>query len=104
MNDNELREIEEIAKIMCGFPADTNCKECQKEYDISPVCGAVRAGIALYNAGYRKMPDGAVVLTREQYSNIICGIMDKANVSDKERLFITAFDMAVVKSIWRDEK
>ena len=69
MTENEMREIEEIAKTMCGFPAESDCKKCWTDKD--HICGAIRAGKAVWNAGYRKIPDGAVVIAKDKYDKIL---------------------------------
>ena len=61
--------IEEMAKLvqgdMCG---DVPCEECNyhgKMKILPRYCGVYLIAEKLYNAGYRKIHEGAVVLTRE---------------------------------------
>ena len=58
-------QIEEMAKIICGRVKDdiciidrTSCDSC---------CNWARQAEKIYNAGYRKIQDGTVVLSREEY-------------------------------------
>lgn len=62
--------IEEMAKLvqgdMCG---DVPCEECNyhgKMKILPRYCGVYLIAEKLYNAGYRKIPEGAVVLTMEE--------------------------------------
>ena len=66
--------IEEMAKLvqvdMCG---DVPCEECNyhgKMKILPKYCGTYLIAEKLYNAGYRKIPENAVVLTREEYDEI----------------------------------
>ena len=65
--------IEEMAKVMCG----NDCEECAKETAQWRGCSLKKAKAEeclikkeaklLYNAGYRKIPEGSVVLSKEEY-------------------------------------
>lgn len=62
--------IEEMAKLvqgdMCG---DVPCEECNyhgKMKILPRYCGVYLIAEKLYNAGYRKIPENAVVLTRKE--------------------------------------
>ena len=57
---NKEQQIEEMKKVMC--------EEYEKECNFCPCSDCANAMIAenLYNAGYRKVPDGAVILTPEE--------------------------------------
>lgn len=57
---NKKQQIEEMKKVMC--------EEYGKEYNYCPCSDCANAMIAenLYNAGYHKVPDGAVILTPEE--------------------------------------
>ena len=64
------KKIEEMAKVvqrdMCG---DRPCEECNyhgKMKILPRYCGVYLIAEKLYNAGYRKIPENAVVLTREE--------------------------------------
>ena len=54
------KQIDEMARILTLCPRNT-CVGCGME------CIDYRMAKAIYNAGYRKIPENAVVLTREQY-------------------------------------
>lgn len=57
-------QIEEMAVIGCvRNPQAHTAEECAKCDFKQGQCNAYRHAEALYNAGYRKVPDGAVVLT-----------------------------------------
>lgn len=61
---DKKKKIEEMASIIddCTWVTDENYCEnisCEK-------CHAIR----LYNAGYRKIPEGAVVLTKEELAKV----------------------------------
>lgn len=55
--------IEEMATHICDFG---DCKKCVLENKCNYFVMAKR----LYSLGYRKIPDGAVVLTREEYEEL----------------------------------
>ena len=57
---NKEQQIEEMKKVMC--------EEYGKECNFCPCsdCANVMIAENLYNAGYRKVPDGAVILTPEE--------------------------------------
>lgn len=55
----------------------------------------------LTGLGWQKIPEGAVVLTREEYNKVICGIMDKHNVSEDQRIFITLLSIELEKYIFK---
>lgn len=68
--------IEEMAKIM-----DIDCGECytcdyydKHDKGLPANCTCFLQARELYNAGYRKIPEGAVVLTREEYEELKKGI------------------------------
>lgn len=67
--------IEEMAKLvqgdMCG---DVPCEECNyhgKMKILPRYCGVYLIAEKLYNAGYRKIPEGAVVLTETEYNDLL---------------------------------
>ena len=61
---NEEQQIEEMAKIYCKTEFLCN-KGCQTEgCRIYEICDT------LYNAGYRKVPEDSVVLSREEYIDL----------------------------------
>ncbi len=65
------KQIEEMAKIL-----DEDCGDCYKcNYYDNEDSGGIECifwlyAERLYNAGYRKIPENAVVLTREEYDEI----------------------------------
>ena len=74
--DKEQIEIEEMARTNCGRTYK-NCYDCV-EYSkkiLSCVklkdCEAYSFAKALYNAGYRKLPDGATVLLVGKYNQAL---------------------------------
>lgn len=60
---DDKKQIEEMAKDLCSeYHEDCIC--CCGSSHTCTVCEDCER---LYNAGYRKIPEGAVVLTREEY-------------------------------------
>ena len=57
--------IEEMAKTLEFCCNDKNIENCNSDMS----CDYCRAK-HLYNAGYRKIPEGAVVITREEYEKL----------------------------------
>lgn len=74
--DNKI--IEEIAKEFTCIYEDDNCEYC--EYRTS--CIGLVIARKLYNAGYRKIPENAVVLTEEEYRQ---DIKDLVRSNEKTR-------------------
>lgn len=65
MNDKQ-QQIEEIAKI-----ASVNCGECYTcEFNTMPNCIDYLIANEFYNEGYRKIPEGSVVLTEEEFNEL----------------------------------
>ena len=61
-------QIEEMAVIGCvRNPQAHTAEECAKCDFKRGQCNAYKHAEALYNAGYRKIPENAVVLTKEEY-------------------------------------
>ena len=60
---DKQKQIEEMAKVICTHI--NPCENCT-EYDFG-YCKFLGWCEKLYNAGYRKIPENAVVLTREEY-------------------------------------
>ncbi len=59
-------QIEEMALLGCvRNPQAHTAEECAKFCFKQGMCNAYRHAVALYNAGYRKIPENAVVLTKE---------------------------------------
>lgn len=75
MKDKDI-QIEQMAKIMCGH----DCEECAKETadwrgvsleEAKAVqCLTKKGAELLYNAGCRIIPEGSVVLLREEYEKL----------------------------------
>lgn len=60
-------QIEEMAVIGCvRNPQAHSAEECAKCDFKNGQCNSYRHAEVLYNAGYRKVPDGAVILTPEE--------------------------------------
>ena len=74
MNDKE-KQIKEMAKTMTG--CNKTCDECYSEYEKlfgkqkDAQCICITEATTLYNAGYRKLPEDSVVLTREEYNEFL---------------------------------
>lgn len=68
---DKQKQIEEMAKILRQHICqDKPCDECNyhgKTKILPRYCDAYLHSKTLYNAGYRKIPEGAVVLTRDKY-------------------------------------
>lgn len=65
---NKQEQIEEMAVIGCvRTPQAYTAEECAKCGFKNGRCNAYRHAEALYNAGYRKIPEDSVVLSREEY-------------------------------------
>lgn len=60
----DKQQIEEMAKVLCGITRA--CKDCK----LNGNCLAYNSAEALYNTNYRKVPENAVVLTREEYEEL----------------------------------
>ena len=62
---DEKKQIEDMAHNLCLNELD--CEDCER----NGVCLAYGTSTIIYNAGYRKIPEGAVVFTREEYDALI---------------------------------
>ena len=63
---DKQKQIEEMAKVLA-----VNCGECYTcKYLDKLHCADLLSAEALYEAGYRKIPENAVVLTMEEYDEI----------------------------------
>ena len=60
---DKQKQIEEMAKTYCqnGFNCGENCQ--------TNGCRVYEVCTELYNAGYRKIPEGAVILTKAEYES-----------------------------------
>ena len=71
MKDKE-KQIEEMAKVIiqtsCNGKECENCSWIRSVEEATECCVCLKA---LYCAGYRKIPENAVVLTREEYDYLI---------------------------------
>lgn len=63
---DKQKQIEEMAKVICTHI--NPCKNCT-EYDFG-YCKFLGWCEKLYNAGYRKISEGVVVLTREEWDKV----------------------------------
>ena len=68
MNEVEKKEINEMARLTCAYSAHiyNDCKDCCHN-----PCAHKYNAEALYNAGYRKLPDGATVLLVGKYNQAL---------------------------------
>lgn len=68
---DKQKEIEEMANIIiqasCYGSECETCSWVESVKDATECCVCLKA---LYNAGYRKIPENAVVLTREEYEKL----------------------------------
>lgn len=74
--DKKQKQIEEMASIICKETSNKGlCKKCDfkkhRQFDFIYQCSKFDNAEALYNAGYRKIPEGAVVLTEEEYERLL---------------------------------
>jgi hypothetical protein len=72
---DKQKQIEEMAKVLCKDTSNKgNCEECgfrkNKKIFVNRICYKFDGAIDLYNAGYRKIPEGALVLTKEEYDEL----------------------------------
>lgn len=65
---NKQEQIEEMAQFICGRSTDDICIIDRTSCDCN--CAWARTAEAIYNAGYRKIPENAVVLTKEEYIDL----------------------------------
>lgn len=63
MTDKE-KQIEEMARAICPNSKEWSCKACN--WGAKPNCDAYKNAEKMYNTGYRKIPDGSVVLSIEE--------------------------------------
>ena len=71
---DKQKQIEEMAKVLstvkrCDALAVSECikKKCEYPHYSGVPCIAEHQAEALYNAGYRKIPENAVVLTNDEF-------------------------------------
>lgn len=66
MTENEM--IEEMINILGNCKEKDTCNKC--EFSTYKLCyiAKKKSATSLYNAGYRKVPDGAVVLTADEFA------------------------------------
>ena len=74
---DKQKQIEEMAKVLstvkrCDALALSECikKKCEYPHYEGVTCIAEHQAETLFNAGYRTIPEGAVVLTREEYESV----------------------------------
>ena len=69
--EKQIEEIATMAVMACRRnPQAHKVKECIECEFKNGMCDSYRLAEALYNAGYRKIPEGAVVLTKEEYEKL----------------------------------
>ena len=59
------------------------CEDCEFCTESKAYCRSRCHAAELYNAGYRKIPEGSVVLTREEYE-VLTNDLDKCDYGDFE--------------------
>ena len=88
---DEKKQIEEMA-VICGGCKNT-CDECFESYEklfLKKIknrekhCQAIAHSKNLYKQNYRKIPEGAVVLTREEYEEQEKKIREQAQIESVE--------------------
>ena len=85
--------IEEMAKEMCGGCIENELMTCSFSREEIPCEFAKSFAESLFNAGYRKIPEGAGVLTKEEYNNMqfvteFIGTKQKIGACDFNRVFL----------------
>ena len=89
---NKQQQIEEMAVIGCvRTPQAHTAEECGKCDFKNGQCNAYRHAEALYNAGYRKLPEESVVLSREEYEVL--------KIKEKEKHWLET-----CMSVWENAK
>lgn len=63
------KQIEEMARAMCWNSMEWTCRACN--WGVVPDCDSYKTAVKLFDNGYRKIPDGAVVLTEEQMDMLV---------------------------------
>ena len=66
---DKQKQIEEMARTFGGCHITPNCKVCCA-YSGSTDCPNKTSAEKLYNAGYRKIPENAVVVSRAEYNDL----------------------------------
>ena len=62
---DKQKQIEEMAKIMCT-KTYARCSNCSCE--VPTACNIYKYAVKLFYANYRKIPEGSVVLTEEEFN------------------------------------
>ena len=78
MIEEMAKDVKKILTTKCVLNAGGHCEDCKYDNlgDKASDCLSVLVVDELTNQGYRKIPDGAVVLTKEQQDEIDKGIHD----------------------------
>lgn len=63
----DKQQIEELRKFISQLCCNSNCDNCKWRHVEEGSCLDYFEATALYNANYRRVPENAVVLTREEY-------------------------------------
>ena len=69
--ENKQKQIEEMARDLCNRYSETTERCRIDHYGCNYTCGYYDNAKTLYDKGYRKIPENAVVLTREEYKEIL---------------------------------
>ena len=78
--DKQRKQIEEMAKVICSACAKDNEAICKRK----PCSLAREEAQKVYEAGYRKIPDGDCVLNKEQNQNYEKFVLDEKEKTRKE--------------------
>lgn len=98
----DIHNAKRLSDYHCYEDEYTDCKKCKfLKYAENKMCQDAYEACFLIENNYRKIPDGAVVLTKEDFNKIICDIMDKNNVDDNKRIFITLLSIELEKYIFK---
>lgn len=66
---DEQKQIEEIARVMCINSKAFTCKACN--WGAEPDCLDYKNAKTLFEQGYRKVPENAVVLSEEELRQMV---------------------------------
>ena len=88
---DKQKQIDEMAKIMCGGCIENELMTCSFTHEEIPCDFAKNFAEALYNAGYRKIPENAVVLTRGDYEKLL-DVRADVILKDIDKVFKEEFE------------
>lgn len=111
---DKLKQIKEMAKTSCVWFKDNKCIDYEGNItnDCNLICNYGLIMRKLFDAGYRKIPEGAVVLTEEEYSDMFtfktigdggksCGfynILDTVRKIEREKTVKAIIDDSIKKT------